>query len=146
MSPGARATAAALAIALALAGCERAAGPAPPALAPLERGDGRLEWTGMQPCADCEAIDTRLVLMREDGRRRFVLTETFLAEQPVRFVSSGRWQRSDGLLRLDADDGASLRYAVLDNGRLQPRDLRGRRLPGNDADGMLMPASVPAER
>ncbi len=143
-----RAVAAWLTIALALcaAGCERAAGPAPPVLAPLEQGDGRVEWSGVQPCADCEGIDTRLVLAREDGRRRFVLTETFLAQPPMRFVASGRWQHSDGALQLEADDGARLRYALLDDGRLQPRDLRGRRLPGSDGDGMLMPVADPVER
>ena len=131
-----------LALALCAAGCGRDQGPAPPVLAQLERGDGRVAWAGMQPCADCEAIDTRLVLARDGGRRRFVLTETYLAEPPVRFVSNGGWERDGGLLRLEAENGARLRYALLDDGRLQPRDLRGRRLPGNDGDGMLVPVAT----
>ena len=132
-----------LALALCAAGCGRDAGPAPPVLAPLERGDGRVAWGGMQPCADCEAIDTRLVLARDAGERRFVLTEVYLAEPPMRFVSSGRWQRDGDLLQLEAEDGARLRYALLDDGRLQPRDLRGRRLPGGDGDGVLLPVAPP---
>jgi hypothetical protein len=137
----------ALALALCLAGCERSAGPPPAAMAPVEQGDGRVEWAGVQPCTDCDAIDTRLVLAREDGRRRFVLTEVYLAEQPVQFVANGQWERSGALLQLEADDGSRLRYALLEDGRLQPRDLRGRRLPGSDGDGMLMPvASASAAR
>jgi hypothetical protein len=113
----------------------------------VEQGDGRVEWAGVQPCTDCDAIDTRLVLAREDGRRRFVLTEVYLAEQPVQFVANGQWERSGALLQLEADDGSRLRYALLEDGRLQPRDLRGRRLPGSDGDGMLMPvASASAAR
>lgn len=126
---------------LCLAACDRAGERAPTILAPVEQGDGRLEWTGMQPCADCEGIDTRLVLVREGGRRSFVLTETYLAARPVRFVASGRWQRDTDLLQLQADDGARLTYVLLGDGSLQPRDGRGRRLPGSDADGLLMPAT-----
>jgi len=135
-----------LAVTLVVAACGRDTGDAPAVLAPVEQGDGRLEWTGMQPCADCEGIDTRLALVREAGQRSFVLTETYLAERPVRFVSSGRWEREDDLLELQADDGARLNYALLGDGSLQPRDGRGRRLAGNDADGLLVPVTSSPRR
>jgi uncharacterized lipoprotein NlpE involved in copper resistance len=135
-----------LAVMLVLAACGRDAGDAPAILAPVEQGDGRLEWTGMQPCADCEGIETRLALVREAGKRSFVLTETYLAERPVRFVSSGRWERDADLLELQADDGARINYALLGDGSLQPRDGRGRRLAGNDADGLLVPATSAPRR
>lgn len=133
-----------LVVLLALAGCVRGDAPAPAVLAPLERDGGRMDWAGVQPCADCEAIDTRLALSRQAGEGRFVLDETFVAGRPVRFVAEGRWERDDTLLRLEADDGARLVYAVLDDGRLQPRDWRGRRLPGADGDGVLAPVGAPA--
>jgi uncharacterized lipoprotein NlpE involved in copper resistance len=135
-----------LALALAVAACGRDAGDAPSVLAPVEQGDGRLEWTVMQPCADCDGIETRLALVREGRTRSFVLTETYLAERPVRFVSSGRWEREDDLLALQADDGARLSYALLGDGSLQPRDGRGRRLAGNDADGLLVPVTSSPRR
>lgn len=134
------------AVMLVLAACGRDAGDAPAILAPVEQGDGRLEWTGMQPCADCDGIETRLALVRESGKRSFVLTETYLAERPVRFVSSGRWEREADLLELQADDGARLNYALLGDGSLQPRDGRGRRLAGNDADGLLVPVTSSPRR
>ena len=134
-----------LAFVLVLAACGRDA-EAPAILAPVEQGDGRLEWTGMQPCADCEGIETQLALAREGRTRTFVLTETFLAERAVRFVSSGSWERRDDLLELQADDGARLNYALLGDGSLQPRDARGRRLAGNDADGLLVPATSSPRR
>jgi hypothetical protein len=135
-----------LALMLVLVACGRDAGDAPAILAPVEQGDGRLEWAGMQPCADCEGIETRLALVREAGKRSFVLTETYLAERPVRFVSSGRWERQADLLELQADDGALLNYALLGDGSLQPRDGRGRRLAGNDADGLLLPVTSSPRR
>lgn len=131
---------------LALAACDAQRTPAPQILAPVEQADGRIEWGGMQPCADCEGIDTRLVLTRERGRQRFVLTETYLAERRVPFVVTGAWRREDALLRLDADDGARLGYVVLDDGRLQPRDARGRRLRTADGDGLLQPLATGPER
>jgi uncharacterized lipoprotein NlpE involved in copper resistance len=126
------------AVMLVLAACSRDAGDAPAILAPVEQGDGRL--------ADCDGIETRLALVRESGKRSFVLTETYLAERPVRFVSSGRWEREVDLLELQADDGARLNYALLGDGSLQPRDGRGRRLAGNDADGLLVPVTSSPRR
>lgn len=130
----------------ALAACDGQRGAAPAVIAPIEQGEGRVEWNGMQPCADCEGIETRLVLTRDGGRRNFVLSETYLAERPVRFVASGQWQRERDLLQLRAEDGSRLSYALLADGRLQPRDARGRRLATSDGDGLLMPARSPARR
>lgn len=130
----------------ALSGCDAQRGAAPAVIAPIEQGQGRVEWNGMQPCADCEGIETRLVLTRDGGRRNFVLSETYLAERPVRFVASGQWQRERDLLQLRAEDGSRLSYALLADGRLQPRDMRGRRLATSDGDGLLMPATSPARR
>lgn len=122
----------------ALAACRREAQAPLAQLAPLER-DGRMEWAGMQPCADCDGIQTRLVLARDGGDRGFVLTETFLAAQPVRFVARGSWERDGALLRLHAQDGARYGYVVLADGGLQPRDMRGHRLATSDGDGLLLP-------
>jgi hypothetical protein len=134
-----------LALLLCLAACRREAAQPPTVLAPLE-GGGRIEWTGMQPCADCEGIDTRLALAQDGARRNFVLTETYMAATPVRFVTKGRWSRERDLLQLQVDDGGTLGYMVLADGRLQPRDARGRRLPGNDGDGLLTPATTSTQR
>lgn len=130
----------------ALAACDGQRTGSPAVIAPIEQGEGRVEWAGMQPCADCDGIETRLALARDGGRRSFVLSETYLAERPVRFVASGRWQLERGLLQLHAEDGSRLSYALLADGRLQPRDTRGRRLATSDGDGLLMPATSPSER
>ncbi len=129
-----------------LAGCRNESAAPPQVLAPIESASGRLDWAGMQPCADCEGIETHLALVNEDGRRSFVLTETYLAERPVRFVESGQWQREQDLLLLAGKDGARIGYAVLEDGRLQPRDVRGRRLAGSDGDGLLSPVVAATER
>lgn len=136
----------ALAVTFALAGCRGGDTAAPEVIAPIESADGRLYWAGMQPCADCEGIETQLALVNEDGRRSFVLTETYLAGRPVRFVDNGQWRREGELLLLTSRNDARLAYAVLDDGRLQPRDARGRRLPGNDGDGLLAPVAAETDR
>lgn len=131
-------------MALALSACAREEpDPTPPVMAELEQNGGRLAWSGMHPCADCVGIDTRLLLLHERGMREFLLEEIYLAPDPVPFVSKGRWRLQRGLLWLTAEDGAETVYAVLlDDGALQPRDSRGRRLASNDGDGLLMPVSV----
>lgn len=126
---------------LALAACDAPRTQAPPILAPVEQADGRIAWGGMQPCADCDGIDTTLVLVRDGGRQHFTFSETYLGQPPARFVTRGAWTREGALLRLQADDGTRLGYAVLDDGRLQPRDLRGRRLSTADGDGLLLPVA-----
>jgi copper homeostasis protein (lipoprotein) len=35
-------------------------------------------WAGLLPCTDCQGIDTRLVLRTENGKRAYLLTETYL--------------------------------------------------------------------
>lgn len=126
--------------------CGRQDDPAPPVLAPIEQGEGRVRFEGMQPCADCEGIRTELVLLSEGRDRSYVLNETYLAPQPVPFVSRGEWRREQGFLHLEGEDGAHLVYAVVDGGRLQPRDGRGRRLAGSDGDGLLRPVETAANR
>lgn len=146
MSRATRGWLAGIGMLVALGACDRSQGPVPPVLAPVEQADGRVEFEGMQSCADCEGIRTQLVLAREAGERQYVLTETYLAPQPVPFVSRGQWRREGELVLLQADDGARLGYAVLGNGDLQPRDARGRRLDTHDGDGVLVATSTTSER
>lgn len=119
---------------LLLAHCGRA--PPPPAIAP---GDGRLEWRGTLPCADCTAIAVRLVLERDGGRQRYRLEETYLAaEGGERFADDGRWRQDGALLRLEGRGGSRRTFALQADGSLQSRDSRGRALPVQD-DAMLSP-------
>jgi hypothetical protein len=127
----------------ALAGC---GGPSPPvAIEPLQQladSDGRIEWHGTLACADCDGIDTQLVLLRTGSVRDYRLTEMFLvAGQGARFVEHGHWQRQADLLRLRGDHGSRRVFALLPDGRLQPRDDHGQRLPPR-ADDFLLPVTV----
>jgi len=117
------------------AGC--APGPAP--LPAIGQGDGRVEWRGVLPCADCRGIRVHLVLERVGDERRYRLEETYLAGRAgVRFVEAGQWQHEDELLRLQADGGGLRTYALEPGGRLQSRDSRGAPLPVHD-DAVLSP-------
>lgn len=127
---------------VALAGCGRA--PAPPAGTTLPAGrDGAIEWQGQRACIDCDGIATRLVLREGVRGRDYDLTETYSADGgDARFTEHGRWRREDVLLRLQGDRGSLRWYALLPDGRLQPRGAHGNALPDADAgDGLLVPVA-----
>ena len=128
-----------------LAGCGGPSPPAADATQPLQQladGDGRIEWRGTLACADCDGIDTQLVLLRAGSMRDYSLSEMFVAGgQGARFVEHGRWQRQADLLRLRGDRGSRRVFALLPGGRLQPRDDHGRPLPLR-ADDFLVPVTV----
>lgn len=87
----------------------------------------RMEWQGMQRCADCDAIDTVLVLSHGDGQQRFEMIETYLLNgggEP--FTDAGGWQYEGALIQLQGDDGSLRTYTLLGNGYLQSRQADGR--------------------
>ena len=131
-------------LALGLVACTQA--PAPPAGGPalplpqLE-SDGAIEWQGMLPCADCDGIETRLLLERVGDSRPFTLTETFLAaDGDARFVESGQWRRDGELIRLQGQPEQRV-YALLSDLHLAPRDSRGQPL-GRDSGQTLAPVGT----
>lgn len=116
------------------AACSREA--PPPAATPLAAGDGSVGWHGTLACADCDGIDTSLALSRTGERRDYLLIETYLTpDGGERFVDQGVWRAQDGLIRLEGFDGSRRVYAVQADGRLQPRDIRGRRF-GRESDSL----------
>lgn len=132
-----------------LAGCSGAAPPtAQTILAPARQtgSEGRIEWRATLPCADCDGIDTQLVLQRGGTVSQYTLTETYLAAgQGARFVDHGRWQRQLDMLQLQGDSGSQHMYALLPDGRLQPRDRHGQRLSPR-ADDWLVPVASASDQ
>ena len=112
-----------------------------PTVGPLQ-SDGRIEWQAVLACADCDGIETALVLNQAGEQRDYSLTETFLAtDGGDRFVEQGRWQRDGELIRLEtAKDGLRV-FALLPDGRLEPRDRQGRRFAAREGD-VLLPVSM----
>ena len=86
---------------LALAACGRETPPPEPA-SPADADtaqssetaeDFERSWLGVLPCADCDGIQTRLVLRGENGARRYLLEETYLGvEGDNAFVQEGEWR------------------------------------------------------
>ena len=118
-----------------LAACDGGAGEAPQARfdrapVPTAAASFELTWQGVLPCADCDGIDTRLVLRREDGTRDYALVETFLgAGDGARFEQRGNWRQQDrdsGLpvYRL-GPAGAERAFGLREDGSLEPLDSRG---------------------
>lgn len=128
-----------LAVVLA-AGCDQVTvdrGNRSPAAAQLEI-DGRIEWQAVLACADCDGIETALVLNRAGDQHDYSLTETFLAaDGGDRFVEQGQWQRDADLIRLHTANEGLRVFALLPDGRLEPRDRRGRRFAPRDGDALV---------
>ena len=103
-------------------------------LPPFADSAGHLAWEGVLACADCEGIETRLLLEREGTDPilgsgigpRYELLETFLADDGgERYREQGQWQRDGRLLRLQADTGGERVFAIEPDGRLSLRDGDG---------------------
>lgn len=100
--------------------------------------NGSLQWQARLPCADCDAIETRLQLQHVHAARDYVLVEVYSApDGDARFTEHGQWQQSDAMLLLRDEQGAQRVYGVLPDGRLQPLDRHGRVLSRRDDDFLL---------
>jgi copper homeostasis protein (lipoprotein) len=128
---------------LALAGCRPGADSnAPPAggrpgdtevgASPAE--DSERVWAGLLPCRDCQGIDTRLVLRTSQGRRDYVLTETYLGGSgKTSFNREGTWTELRRIERgepqvtyvLDPEQAAQ-RFALQPDGALELLDAQGK--------------------
>jgi copper homeostasis protein (lipoprotein) len=116
-----------LAVFCASAACDRMPSAPHSSPEPLQKGDGRVAWRGMLPCADCGGIDTLVVLERRGEARRYELVEIFVAgQESARFSETGEWRLDGTRLRLAGEGGAERHFALLRDGRLQPRDADGR--------------------
>ncbi len=98
----------------------------PPASEARFSKEADLQWRGLLGCADCDGIQTRLLLHHGATGREFHLTEIYLAhDQGARFDDHGHWQLQADLLQLQGASGSLRVYALLPDGRLQPRDGHG---------------------
>jgi copper homeostasis protein (lipoprotein) len=117
--------------------CRDATPPTAPSAAPSGPGD-QIEWQGLRACADCNGIQTDLVLERGGDKQRYTLTETYVTERgSTQFVERGRWQQDSHLLRLLGDGASRHVYALLPDGRLQARDSHGLRLAAATSQELL---------
>lgn len=135
-----------IALAATAAGCEVAPDPSV-ALPALDGAGGSVEWRGTLPCADCDGIDTQLVLQRgidggDGGVDHYTLVEVYLARDgSMRFEETGRWRVDRAMLSLEPGTGGLRRFALMHDGGLQARDATGLAFPGREGD-ILQPASA----
>jgi copper homeostasis protein (lipoprotein) len=102
------------------------------AAAPAE--DTERVWAGLLPCRDCQGVDTRLVLRSSQGRRVYMLTETYLGGSGKNsFNREGTWtelRRDEGgeakvTFVLDPEQ-ATQRYLLQPDGALELLDADGK--------------------
>ena len=130
-----------LALLLVLAACKPQGEQGAPATAengaqpvPATSEDSERTWAGLLPCTDCQGIDTRLVLRTENGKRNYLLTETYLGGSgKTSFNRAGTWTelqyRTSGEQQvtyvLDPDKAAQ-HYALQPDGALELLDENGK--------------------
>ncbi|MFY2763461.1 copper resistance protein NlpE N-terminal domain-containing protein [Arenimonas sp. MALMAid1274] len=125
-----------------------AAGEAPPGVAasPTQGERFEISWLGVLPCADCDGIQTRLVLSSDGARQSYLLEETYLGgegEGENRFVQEGEWREEAGeisdqpavVYRLDPE-GSSRWFWLQPDGALEMLDGENRPV-GNGIDYRL---------
>lgn len=95
-----------------------------------------LDWEGLYrgvvPCADCEGIETTIVLQRQGSYR---LSASYMGKSLAPFEQQGRfaWDPAGGIVILDGLRDRPNRYLVGENHLVQ-LDMEGRRITGPLAD------------
>lgn len=99
-----------------------------------------LDWMGtyrgITPCADCEGIETTLVL-HEDGR--YELATEYLGKSDEIFRESGTftWNENGNQIQLDDEDVRPADYLIQEN-RVVQLDMEGDRITGDLADYYIL--------
>lgn len=122
-----------------LLSCQRATAPSAQGSAespsgttvPALRQDSERTWVGLLPCSDCQGIDTRLVLRSVDGRRDYLITETYVGGIGKNsFNRAGSWTEVASVVDgravttyiLDPDQGGGQRFVLQADGALELLD------------------------
>lgn len=100
-----------------------------------------VDWTGtyrgITPCADCEGIDTEMVL-HEDGRYEIATVYLGKSDEVFRESGSFTWSEDGSRIQLDVTDGSrSPNYLVGEN-HIVHLDMDGNRVTGALADYYIL--------
>lgn len=94
-------------------------------------------YTGVLPCADCEGIETTVVL-NEDGT--YEVTSTYLGKgEDNVFEESGNysWKDNGSEIVLEGDDSENVMYFVAEN-KIIRLDMEGNRIEGPLAENYVL--------
>lgn len=93
------------------------------------------EYSGTLPCADCEGIETLLVLTKEN---KYILTRTYLGKSAETFESEGQfeWNEAGNTISLIGEEGSN-QYFVGEN-VLFHLDQDGKRISGDLAEKYIL--------
>jgi len=93
-------------------------------------------YTGLLPCADCEAIETSLALYKDNT---YVLSETYVGKgDSAEHVASGKFTCDGNKVKLEGLDGKSSFYQVEEK-QVRSLDMNGNPVEGQLADTYIMP-------
>ena len=128
---------------LLMSGCAVSAGD-PPVADAAHNSRNALDWpgtyTGTVPCADCEGIETTIVL-RDDGTYERELLYLGKSSAPKRDSGEFSWNDAGSIVTLLSDDGKKQMYQVGEN-QLFHLDRAGNRITGDLAGQYVLRQSV----
>jgi uncharacterized lipoprotein NlpE involved in copper resistance len=94
--------------------------------------ENALDWAGVYegtlPCADCEGIETTIILNQD---KSFTITEEYLKEPNLVIESKGTfgWDKAGQIITLEAEDDLKRNYKVVENAIIH-LDSNGREIQG----------------
>jgi uncharacterized lipoprotein NlpE involved in copper resistance len=98
--------------------------------------ENALDWAGVYegtlPCADCEGIETTIILNQD---KSFTITEEYLKEPNLVIESKGNfgWDKAGQVITLEAEDDLKRSYKVVENALLlldsNAREIQGELAP-----------------
>lgn len=94
--------------------------------------ENALDWAGVYegilPCADCEGIETTIILNQD---KSFTITEEYLKEPNLVIESKGTfgWDKAGQMITLEAEDDLKRNYKVVENAIIH-LDSNGREIQG----------------
>ena len=100
-----------------------------------------LDWAGtyrgITPCADCEGIETEIVLTYDET---YVVKTKYLGKDDQFFVEEGRfrWNAQGSAIILDRDMQSGARQYLVGENRLFQLDMQGNRIRGPLADHYII--------
>lgn len=115
------------------------------AIDPAHNSRNSLDWAGryhgVTPCADCEGIETNLVL---HGDQTYELSIKYIGKSNELYQTYGsfRWDESGNQIILDVEENSRPAGYIIQENRIVQLDMDGNRITGEIADAYILKKHV----
>ncbi|MDL2308099.1 copper resistance protein NlpE N-terminal domain-containing protein [Bacteroidales bacterium OttesenSCG-928-B11] len=113
-----------------------------PSATTVDNSQNSLDWDGVYsnvlPCADCEGIQTTIVLNRENTYQRIT---RYLGEDPTALTEEGtfKWDEKGRKIILEGEQTVAPRYYLVEENRLHQLDIDGKEIVTENQEQYFLP-------